>query len=284
MDELFTLHPNGLFIRSEAMDHGYNDRVLADARHSGVIARVRHGAYAPHDTWVNGDDIERHRLRSQAVLLTHGNRVALSHTSGAIEHGLRLWRPDLERVHVTRLDKGSGRQHGDVVYHEDTWTAADIYAKDELLVMGPETCALGAASLTTVECGIPILDSLFDLDLGSEESLVAAYKKRSHWPHSQRLQLTVRFARPGAQSIGESLARNVMRVQHLPEPSSSSRCTTITGTSSGSPTLPGPICACSESSTAGSSTAVCSRRAKSLAMPSSARRSVKTCCGRSPVS
>ena len=218
MDELFTLHPNGLFLRSEAMDHGYNDRVLADARHSGVIARVRHGAYAPHDTWVNGDDIERHRLRSQAVLLTHGDRVALSHTSGAIEHGLRLWRPDLERVHVTRLDKGSGRQHGDVVYHEDTWTAADIYAKDELLVMGPETCALGAASLTTVECGIPILDSLFDLDLGSEESLVTAYKKRSHWPHSQRLQLTVRFARPGAQSIGESLARNVMRVQHLPEP------------------------------------------------------------------
>ena len=85
-------------------------------------------------------------------------------------------------------------------------------------MLGPETCALGAASLTTVERGVPILDSLLDLDLGTEESLVATYKSRAHWPHSQRLQLTVRFARPGAQSIGESLARNVMRVQHVPEP------------------------------------------------------------------
>ena len=61
MDELFTLHPNGLFIRGEALDHGYNDRDLADARRSGVIARVRHGAYAPHDTWVN-------RRRHRAVI------------------------------------------------------------------------------------------------------------------------------------------------------------------------------------------------------------------------
>ena len=279
MDELFTLHPNGLFIRGEAMDHGYNDRVLADARHSGVIARVRHGAYAPHDTWVNGDDIKRHRLRSQAVLLTHGDRVALSHTSGAIEHGLRLWRPDLDKGARDQARQGvwpAARRRRLPRGHVDSQT--DIYAKDELLVMGPETCALGAASLTTVECGIPILDSLFDLDLGSEESLVAAYKKRSHWPHSQRLQLTVRFARPGAQSIGESLSPQrdagaapsgatapVQGVRRPREPRRDHRLRLAR------------VCACSASSTAGSSTAGCSRRAKSLATPCSARRSVKTC-------
>ena len=218
MDELFTLHPNGLFLRWEALAHGYRDRDLAAARRAGVIVRVRHGAYVPRAAWAPADEIGRHRLRCQAVLLTHGNHVALSHTSGAAEHGLRLWRPDLAKVHVTRLDNMSSRQLSDVVYHADSWHPEDVYAKGEGLVLGPETCALGAASLTTVERGVPILDSLFDLDLGSEESLVAAYKKRSHWPHSQRLQLTVRFARPGAQSIGESLARNVMRVQHLPEP------------------------------------------------------------------
>ena len=218
MEELFTLHPNGQFLRREALEHGYRDRDLAAARRAGVVVRVRHGAYVPRRAWEEADEVGRHRLRSQAVLLTHGNNVALSHTSGAAEHGLRLWKPDLTKVHVTRLDTMSGRQMPDVVYHAGSWRPEDVYAKEEGLVLGPETCALGAASLTTVEQGVPILDSLFDLDLGTQESLIATYKSRSHWPHSQRLQLTLRFARPGAQSIGESLSRNVMRVQHLPEP------------------------------------------------------------------
>ena len=133
MDELHSLHPNGLFLRREAMQFGYRDRDLADARRAGVITRIRHGAYVPTEEWKTRDEIGRYRLRGQAVCLTHEGRVALSHTSGAAEHGLRLWQPDLENVHVVRLDKTSGRHHAGVVYHEDTWHPDDIYAKDELL-------------------------------------------------------------------------------------------------------------------------------------------------------
>lgn len=218
MDELFNLHPNGLFLRREALQHGYRDRDLSHAHRENVIAKVRHGAYVPQDAWTGTDDIGQHRLKSQAVLLTHGNNVALSHVSGAAEHGLRLWKPDLSKVHVTRLDKTSARQLPDVVYHADSWAADDVYSKDEGLVMGPETCALGAASLTNVAGGMAILDSVLDLDLGSKESLWSAYAKRSRSPHTQKLQITLRLTRSGAQSIAESLARHLMWSQHLPEP------------------------------------------------------------------
>lgn len=218
MDELFTLHSNGLFLRREALEHGYRDRDLKHACQDNVIAKVRHGAYAPMATWTAVDDIGQHRLRSQAVLLTHGNKVALSHTSGAAEHELRLWKPDLSKVHVTRLDKTSARRLPDVVYHGDTWHEDDLYSKDEGLVLGPETCAVGAASLTTIESGVVVLDSVFDLDLGTEESVWSAYARRERSPHSRKLQITIRLARRGAQSIGESLGRHLMWIQHLPEP------------------------------------------------------------------
>ncbi len=218
MDELFTLHPNGLFLRREALDHGYRDRDLAQARRAGVLTRVRHGAYVPANAWHARDPVGQHRLKAQAVLLTHPGRVALSHTSGAAEHDLRLWRPDLEPVHVTRLDSTAGRRQAGVVYHEDGWDENAIYCKDEMLLLGPEECALGAASLTSVHAGLPILDSLLDLGLGTEESLGAAYRRRQQWPGYRKLQVTVRLARPGAESVGESLSRSVMFQTHLPEP------------------------------------------------------------------
>ena len=115
-----------------------------------MITRIRHGAYVPTEEWETRDEVGRYRLRGQAVCLTHEGHVALSHTSGAAEHGLRLWQPDLAKVHVVRLDKTSGRHQRGVVYHEDTWHPDDIYAKDELLVLGAETCALGAASRTGI--------------------------------------------------------------------------------------------------------------------------------------
>jgi hypothetical protein len=105
-----------------------------------------------------------------------------------------------------------------VTYHEDTWDPDDLYAKDELLVLGPETCALGAASLTDTASGLVILDSVLDLNAGTPESLFAAYARRERWPFSNRLQITIRLTRRGAQSVGETLGRHLMWQQHLPEP------------------------------------------------------------------
>lgn len=218
MDDLLSLHANGLFLRREALEHGYRDRDLGLARREGVIVRIRHGAYVPLSAWQGADDFARHRLKAQAVLLTHGNHVALSHTSGAIEHGLRLWRPDLSKIHVTRLDGLTSRRLPDVVYHADSWGPDDVFAKDEGLVLGPESCALGAAALTTVAGGLVILDSVLDLDLGSEESLWRAYAARSRSPHTRKLQITLRLTRRGAQSLAESLFRHLAWAQHLPEP------------------------------------------------------------------
>ena len=219
MDELSQLHPHGVFLRREALDFGYRDWDLCDARKSGVITRIRHGAYVPTATWQHLDPVGRHRLLAQAVCLTHENRVALCHVSGAVEHGLRLWEADLSRVHVVRLDGASGGRERDVIYHQGEWTPDDIYASGELLVVDPQRCALETASLGTVESGLVTLDSVLDLGLGTVESLWSTYTTRMRRsPRSAKLQITLRLVRPGSQSVGESRARCMFWQQHLPEP------------------------------------------------------------------
>lgn len=218
MDELLTLHPHGLFLRREALDFGYRDRDLLAARRAGVIQRVRHGAYVPSETWRARDEVGRHRLRAQAVCMTHEGRVALSHVSGAAEHGMRLWETDLRHVHVVRLDGAKGRRQPDVIYHEETWRPEDVQTKDGMLLLGPAQCAVGAASLSGIESGVVLLDSCLDLKMADEVSLWAEHARRASWPHHAKLQISLRLMRRGAQSVGETRGRFLFYEHHLPEP------------------------------------------------------------------
>lgn len=218
MELLTNLHPDSIFFRSEALDHGFRDRDLIAAVKDNRIARVRHGAYTTRDIWDSADQVQRHWLKCAAVLRSHGPVVALSHTSAAVDHGLRLWEPNLRRVHVTRLDGRPGGTTHDVVYHEGTWCPDDIVQKDDRLLMTPARSALETAALHTVEQGVVVLDSVLDLDLATSTELVDLTRRMEHWPFTSKLQIVVRLVRPGAQSVGESRTRFMCWTHNLPSP------------------------------------------------------------------
>ncbi len=218
MDELAYLHDDGVFLRREALAFGYEDRDLTRAVRSGRLHRVRQGAYVAASTWAAAGGVERHRLRCTAVLLTHENRVALSHGSAAVHHDLRLWDVPLGRVHVLRLDGGPGRVCGDVVYHSGAWSPDDVWQLGDRLLTSPTRAALETASLVGVEPALVIFDGVIDLGLASPEELAAMYQRMDGWPQTQHLQVPIRLMRPGAQSVGESRARYLCWAQGVPEP------------------------------------------------------------------
>lgn len=218
MDELGNLHCDHVFSRAEALEHGYSDDDLQIQLRAGEIARIRHGAYTHTRVWAQADDFERHRLRAHAVLRSHGTRLALSHTSAAIEHGLRLFEPDLRRIHVTCLDRPIARTTRDVVYHQGGWSENDLASVGPHLVMTPVRAALEAASLTDIPRGMVILDSVIDHKLATLDEVHSGFERFTGWPKSRRLQITVRLTREGANSIGETLSRHLMWTQRLPEP------------------------------------------------------------------
>jgi hypothetical protein len=212
------LHDFGVFLRREAIAVGYTDRDLTIAVRRGIVTRVRHGAYVASATWAAADVEQRHRIRTVAVVLTHGDRVALSHTTAAVHHGLRLWNANLERIHVLRLDGGPSRVCGDIVYHAAGWGPDDICESRGLLVTSPARAAVEAASLHAVESGLVILDSAIDLRVATPQELAGVFESMTGWPRSQRLQVAIRLMRPGAQSVGETRTRHLCWVHGLPEP------------------------------------------------------------------
>lgn len=220
MLELTTLHPHGVFLRREALAHGYDDKQLRSAYRSGIIERVRHGAYVASDVWHAADTLERYRLLCHATLESHGPDVVLSHTSAAAMHGLALWNADIRQVHLTRLDQQTTRQSHDVKYHRGTLPDGQIERLESgRLVCTPARAALEHASLAGVEQGMVVLDSYLHLfDRGSRDSMEEIRQTCRNWPGTAKLQIALRLARPGAESVGESRLRFLCWEYHLPEP------------------------------------------------------------------
>jgi len=218
MDDLISLHDDHVFRRAEALDRGYDDQDLRQWVRGGELTRIRQGAYVQTTIWDDADDIERHRLRAHAVLRSHDVPLALSHTSAAVEHGLRLFRPHLKKVHVLCLGSPIARTTRDIVYHRGTYTDEDFVSVGAQRVVDPVLAGLQAASLSDVAAGIVTLDSVIDLKKGTLDEIHARYEQIAGHPFSRTLQITVRLVRTGANSVGESLSRHMMWTQHLPEP------------------------------------------------------------------
>jgi hypothetical protein len=213
VDELLT-GERPIVLRRTLLALGFDDHEVRRAVRAGRLARVRHGAYTSGEVWRAADEEERHRLRGLAVLETHPE-VVLSHISAALHHGLRVWNAPLDQVHVTRTDMLTSRRMGDVVHH-----VGELPDAEEM----PDRCvdvvraAVETASLLDVERAVVVLDSLLHLGFATEEQMIAAYEQRSRWPHSRKLQVAVRFARRGSQSVGESRLRWLCYVFGLPAP------------------------------------------------------------------
>jgi hypothetical protein len=213
MDELRILtEVFGFFTRADARSLGYDDRAVERAMQAKVWHRIRRGYYTFANTWAGLDDVERHRVRSHAVLRSLGGKVALSHVSGVIEHGIATWGLDLSRVHVTRLDGGAGRVEGDVVHHEGICIAADVLDVPAGRVLTPARCVLEAGSRAGGgERALVMADSLLHLGLADDEQLAATFRRLEHWPFMRRMHIPVRMADAGAESPGESRGRWLFR-------------------------------------------------------------------------
>lgn len=209
---------DGFFTRQQAMEAGYDVKAIARTLKSRQWVRVRPGAYTFPDLWEAADPVAQHLCRAHAIARKLGDRVALSHVSAALEHGLSVWNVDLSLVHVTRLDGGSGRIEAGVVHHEGRTTPEDLVERNGILVMKPARAALETASMTTSEGGLVVLDSLLHVTDVQREEMEATFTLMSSWADTQRLVVPVRMADGRAESVGESRWRHLDYAYNLPAP------------------------------------------------------------------
>ena len=208
MDRLRALaEADGFFTRQDAFGIGHDDRSIRRSLRSRLWVRVRPGAYTFPDLWPAADPVAQHLLTGRAVSRRFGPKVALSHTSGALAHGLLVWDTDLSQVHVTRLDGGAGRCEAGVVHHEGLTLPSDVAHLDGGAALHPARCAIETAALGSAEAGLVVLDSLLHLGRATRDELDATYSLLRTWPGMQATRVPVRMADGRAESAGESRTR-----------------------------------------------------------------------------
>jgi very-short-patch-repair endonuclease len=216
LQHLVALH--GVFLRREAIAAGMTDKTLRRELAAGTLVRVRYGAYTLAEKWATLDARGRHLLLIRAVLRTHPDRVVVSHESAAVVHGLDLWNVRLDKVHLTRVDHGSGRQTTDTAHHEGLCLEGDAMVVDGIPDVKPARAALEAASGLGIERGLVILDSGLRKKLFTEEEMEAQAALMRSWPGVIGLHLTVQLADGRRGSLAESRMDYLFWVSGLPAP------------------------------------------------------------------
>ncbi|MCW2784527.1 MAG: hypothetical protein JWP74_1044 [Marmoricola sp.] len=129
---------------------------------------------------------------------------------------MRVWGVDLSRIHLTRPEHTVGRKHRDIAYHRGAVGGGDQISGTP--VRPAAEAAFGAACHASVEAGTVILDSAYHLGICSQDQLREQYETHRGWPGTARLNVTLRFAQPGSQSVAESRMRFLFYQYGLPKP------------------------------------------------------------------
>ncbi|KAA1417782.1 type IV toxin-antitoxin system AbiEi family antitoxin domain-containing protein [Nocardioides humilatus] len=211
---------SGFFTRQEALSAGHAGYDIARNVRTGTWIRFRRGAYAFADEWRPLSLVGRHQVRTNAVMRSLGDAVALSHVSGCIRHGIDVWGIPLDRVHVTRLDGGPGRIEGDVVHHEGLTLSHDLMRLGDHQVLAPDRCVLEAGSRSTNEAALCLMESGLRSRQYDGDALSRRFEQMQSWPFMRHLQVPVRMADPRAGSVGESRGNWMFWTLGVPRPHS----------------------------------------------------------------
>lgn len=220
MDPLrFKAETQGFFTRADASECGYSTRTFDRAFRSGQWVRFRHGYYTFPDLWRSFDGYAKHRILCAAVIHSLGSRrAALTHVSSLIMQGMEPWGFDLNRVHVTRLDRGASRVEGDIAHHSSELPSHQLIEVDGILCSRAERAALETSAFADGERSLCVLNQVLHAGLCDLDELYATHHRMQRWPGMRSTQVSIRLADPRPESVGESRGFWMFWTHGLPAP------------------------------------------------------------------
>jgi hypothetical protein len=206
----------GVILRRDALDRGMNDRIIRALVASKQWHRVRHGAYVVRSTWEELAPEEQHRVLARAVLRTAASPAVLSHVSAAVEHGAEVWDVSLSHVHFTRLDRKAGRREAGVIQHRGRLTSNEVRTVDGVPTVSPARSLVEVTTMTDVEHGLVIANSLAHGRPGLLEEARTLASKMDHWQNTLATRIVLTLADHRIESVAESRAQHLFWAQGLP--------------------------------------------------------------------
>jgi hypothetical protein len=205
INDTFPIGSHDIRLRRDLIAAGWSDRDIARAVRSGLIHRIRYGAYVDSRLWKLLDsDRDRHRARSRAVLRTAHDTSVLTHQSALAEHIDALWRLCLDDVALTRTDGAAGRHEAGIVHHSGSLHLPDITVRHGVPVSTPARSAIEVLSTNDTELGLCLLNALLHAGRTTLDEVRGVAARTEHWPNTLGVRIALALADPKLSSIAES--------------------------------------------------------------------------------
>lgn len=206
----------GLFTRAQALAAGYTERELKSlTRPGGLVRVVRHGIYAEAAFVETLDVTQRWLLMDRAALMASQRPGIASHDSA----GRILRIPMLEVVepgsHLTSVGKVGARRSAGITRHRDTLPLC-VEVRAGLQTTSYARTAIDLGRLHGFRQGLVATDAVRNLGVPLSD-LEAELDRMEHHPFIARARAAVQASTPGAESVAETLGRELVEELDLGE-------------------------------------------------------------------
>ena len=200
----------GVLSRNQLLDLGVAPSEIRRMLRQCRWVRVRRGAYTTAEMWDSLDEyVGRPRLRARAAILQMRRGWVLSHDSAAHEHGMPIVHRALSYVHVTRPGfTNAWTEHG-VKHHLARFSDQQRIVIDGRPVLDLARTAVDIARERGTKDGLVACDAALRMGV-PRSALQVAVDPMENWPGSRAARLCVELADPGAESVLESLGRELV--------------------------------------------------------------------------
>jgi hypothetical protein len=209
---------NVVRLRRELIQEGFTDYQLNVMVRTGVLHRIRRGAYADKSLWDTLTDADRHRLLCRAVLRTSHPLTALTHVSAAVERGVPVWNMPLTEVHTTRTDGRGARREAGVVHHVGALEESEVEVVNGVRTSPAARCAVEVIATASPEAALVVVNGMLHAHLMTRDELVESVRAMKHWPHTLSAHVVLALADERMESPAETRTYFLCRQQQLPRP------------------------------------------------------------------
>jgi len=184
--------------------------------------------YVERDLWDELDERDRWALRDRAAHLTMVKPHAMSHDSAGRLLVLDMLDAGKPLSHVVRRGVGGSRTEHGVKHHLARVSPAEVEVVDGIKVTGLARTAIDIGREHGFEAGAVAVDAAMRRGVDRrqfEEEL----DLMTNWPNITGARAAVEFGDPGAESVGETLARILVEELGIGEPETQFAVSTPSG-------------------------------------------------------
>ena len=201
---------DGLVTTRQLRAVGVDPRRIAGWVRRGDLVALRRGVYTTRSLWESWDPYRGRPLaRIRAAEMVLGLPHVLSHDSAAIVLDVPLVRPQDAEVHVTRLHLRGTRNEGGVRHHGARYSPSQVVEVGGLRLLDEARTVADLAREHGYRAGLVAADGALQLGV-PRRALERAAAAMAGWPESRTVRAVVADADPGAESVGETLSRELI--------------------------------------------------------------------------